>query len=121
MFTSIRTLATATLIAAIGASASSAGSFTPGTSSDHFVDADAGVSYLEPFKGGELAQVEITGDGGSDIDLYVYDLEGNLIARSISYGHVEYVEFTPSETADFEIRIENFGTEKGSSFAIWTN
>jgi len=121
MFNTIRTIASATLISAVAATSALAGSLTPGTTENHHVDAGGTVSYVEEFHGGALAQVEITGDGASDIDLYIYDKAGMLVARSISYGHVEYVEFTPAATDEFEIRIENFGTSNSSNFDIWTN
>lgn len=121
MFNIIHTIASATLIGVVATTTAFAGSVTPGTSENHNVAAGSELSYVEEFRGGELAQVEITGDGASDIDLYIYDSAGALVARSISYGHVEYVEFTPAQTDEFIIRIENFGTTNSSKFAIWTN
>lgn len=120
MFKTIRTLATAATFATLAATTAFAGSVTPGATF-HRVAADSEISFVETFYGGELAMVEIYGDGRSDIDLWIYDEFGNLITRSTSYGAVEYVEFVPAWTGEFEIRIENLGKPRGSDFEIWTN
>jgi hypothetical protein len=39
--------------------------------------------FNETFRGGELAVVSIVGDGTTDLDLYVFDNNGNLVARAI--------------------------------------
>src|SRR5262249_21236403 len=41
----------------------------------------ASASYKETFKGGELAVVTLTGNGATDLDIYVYDLKGNLVVK----------------------------------------
>ena len=65
--------------------------------------------YTITFRGGELAEVGVVGDGDTDLDLYVYDENDNLIAKDIDYGDDCYVSWTPSWTGAFKIKIKNLG------------
>lgn len=65
--------------------------------------------YNVTFAGGQLAEVAISGDGDTDLDLYVYDEYGNLIVSSTSYGDDEYVSWYPRWTGNFTVRVENLG------------
>ena len=61
------------------------------------------------FRGGEPAYVAVSGDGDTDLDLYVYDENGNLITYDNSYGDDCLVSFTPRCTGVFIIKIKNLG------------
>jgi hypothetical protein len=61
------------------------------------------------FRGGEPAYVAVSGDGDTDLDLYVYDENGNLITYDNSYGDDCLVSFTPRWTGVFIIKIKNLG------------
>lgn len=120
MFNPLRTIAAASAITAFATGTSLAGSSTPGLS-QHKVAPGGEVVFLETFFGGELARIELLGDGHSDIDLWVFDAAGNEIARSNSYNADEAVEFVPAWTGAFEIVVVNYGVSNSSHFQIWTN
>ncbi len=61
------------------------------------------------FRGGEPAYVAVSGDGDTDLDLYIYDENGNLITYDNSYGDDCLVSFTPRWTGVFIIKIKNLG------------
>ena len=65
--------------------------------------------YNITFRAGELAIVTVIGDGDTDLDLYVYDNNGNLIARDADYTDDCIVTFTPRWTGNFRIKIVNRG------------
>lgn len=65
--------------------------------------------YTETFQRGEVGAVGISGDGDTDLDLYVYDEAGNLICRSENLGDDEVCRFTPYFTTPFRIVVVNRG------------
>jgi hypothetical protein len=67
------------------------------------------VWFNETFRGGETAVVTIRGDGDTDLDLYVYDANGNLVAWSNGPTDRETVRFTPLWTGRFRIEVRNLG------------
>jgi hypothetical protein len=62
------------------------------------------------FRGGEVAAVGVSGDGDTDLDLYVYDENGNLIASDDDYSDDCLVRWIPKWTGPFSIRVRNRGT-----------
>jgi hypothetical protein len=71
------------------------------------------------FRGGEPAEVGISGDGDSDLDLYVYDELGNLICRAESRSDYEICRWTPRWEGPFQIRVKNLGV--ANYYRMWTN
>ncbi len=65
--------------------------------------------YNIRFYGGETACVVVSGDGDTDLDLYVYDNNGNLIDKDIDYTDDCVVTWTPRWTGNFVIKIKNRG------------
>ena len=61
------------------------------------------------FRGGEVAYVVVSGDGDTDLDLYVYDENGNFITSDTDYSDDCVVSFTPRWTGLFYIKIKNRG------------
>ena len=57
----------------------------------------------------ELAMVTVHGDGDTDLDLYVYDENGNCVASDTSLGDQCVVTWTPRWTGSFTIRVVNRG------------
>lgn len=61
------------------------------------------------FRAGQTAEVAIIGDGDTDLDLYVYDQNGNLIGSDADYTDNCYVSWTPRWTGNFKIKVINRG------------
>ena len=61
--------------------------------------------YTMSFRGGETARIAAKGDG--DIDLYVYDENGNEIAHDSDDDHVPVAQWTPRWTGRFTVKIVN--------------
>ena len=62
--------------------------------------------YVECW-GGEYCEFAIVGDGTTDLDLYIYDENYNLIGSGTSYSDIEIVGFTPRWTGTFIIEVHN--------------
>jgi hypothetical protein len=62
------------------------------------------------FRGGETAVVGVSGDGDTDLDLYIYDENGNVVASSTAAGDDEIVRWRPRWTGEFAIKVMNRGT-----------
>ena len=79
-------------------------------------DAYNGVS----FDGGKYAEVYAEGSGRTNLDLYIYDENGNLICSDTDSSDVAYCGWTPKWTGGFNIKVINRG---GSSnrYALITN
>ena len=77
-------------------------------------------SYKVKFWASELAEVCVSGDGDTDLDLYVYDENGNLIGSDDDYSDECVVRWVPKWTGTFIIKVVNRGALY-NNFAIWTN
>jgi hypothetical protein len=66
--------------------------------------------YTMRFVGGEKAEVAVVGDGDTDLDLYIYDENGNLIKSDTDYGDDCYVSWYPKWTGSFKVKIKNLGS-----------
>jgi hypothetical protein len=65
--------------------------------------------YSIVFTGGQLAEAGIAGDGGSDLDLLVYDENDHLVCRSAGSSDREYCRWWPRWTGLFRVEIQNLG------------
>lgn len=65
--------------------------------------------YNVRFRGGETACVYVSGDGDTDLDLYIYDSNDNLITSDCDGTDECIVSFTPRWTGTFKIKIKNWG------------
>jgi hypothetical protein len=61
------------------------------------------------FQGGQPAAVAISGDGDTDLDLYVYDENNLLICRADGATDDEICRWTPRWTGVFRIEVRNLG------------
>jgi hypothetical protein len=61
------------------------------------------------FQAGEVAEVFVSGDGDTDLDLYIYDENGNFIAKDDDYSDDCFVRFFPKWTGSFKIKVVNRG------------
>lgn len=57
----------------------------------------------------QLAEIVVIGDGDTDLDLYVYDSNGNLVAKDDDYTDRCYVSWVPRWTGRFTVKIVNRG------------
>lgn len=73
------------------------------------VKANGADVYYQNFIAGSTAVVTAVGDGDTDLDLYVYDSNGNLIAKDDDYTDNCVVSWTPKWTGKFRIRVVNRG------------
>lgn len=78
------------------------------------------VDYTIKFWAGELAEVVVIGDGDNDLDVYIYDQNGNLITSDTDYTDQCVCRWVPAWTGNFRIRIVNRGVVY-SDYAIATN
>ena len=81
------------------------------------VNARSTMIFHETFRAGEIATVSIAGDGDTDLDIYVFDANGNLITRAIGLSDRETVSFMPVVTSTFRIEVRNLG-KVWNEFAI---
>ena len=72
------------------------------------------------FRGYESARVAVRGDGSSDLDLYVYDENGNQVAKDDDYTDNCLASWTPRWTGAFTIVVVNRGGDY-NQYAICTN
>jgi hypothetical protein len=75
------------------------------------------VSYYERLYGGTVTLIDLVGDGYSNLDLFVYDEAGNLVASSIRNNDIESIRFVPPATGRYRIEVRNQGVN-WSLFAL---
>ena len=104
-----RAIALLTLMAAT-TSAVRAGSIGGPKITREIVLPESTDSYVIAFRADDLAAVVVSGDGGTDLDLYVYDGNGNLIAKDDDETDDCAVRWSPRWTGKFRIRVVNRGS-----------
>ncbi|MPZ45476.1 MAG: hypothetical protein GEV05_19205 [Betaproteobacteria bacterium] len=72
------------------------------------------------FRANEPVMVAITGEGVSDLDLFVEDDAGNRICASDGGGDDEICRWTPRRTGNFRIRVRNLGAVY-NEYRLWSN
>lgn len=73
------------------------------------VDGKSTDTYNISFIANELAEILVSGDGDTDLDLYVYDSNGNMIVSDSDYTDDCYVRWVPKWTGRFTVKIVNRG------------
>lgn len=66
--------------------------------------------YRNVLRGGETTTITVFGDHDTDLDLYVYDENGNLIAKDEDSTDVCVVRIVPRWTGLFSIKVVNRGS-----------
>jgi hypothetical protein len=66
-------------------------------------------SYVLAFRGGEQAAVLVSGDGDTDLDLYITDENGNAICSDTDSSDTMLCRWTPSWTGNFGVHVRNLG------------
>ena len=77
-------------------------------------------TYTVKFWAEELAEVVVLGDGDTDLDLYIYDEGGHLIASDSDYTDQCVCRWVPAWTGSFTIKIINRGAVY-NSYVLATN
>jgi hypothetical protein len=75
--------------------------------------------FVMKFEGGEPAAVQISGDGDSTLDLYVYDENGNRVCAAVGRGDDAVCRWNPKWTGPFTVRVVNRGV--ANEYSIRTN
>lgn len=102
-FSMLLLLATTSFSAVVGATGGQASTFER-------VQANDNDQYKKFFFAGLKAGAAISGDGDTDLDLYVYDDNSNLICSSESAGDDESCTWTPRYVGEFTIIVKNRGS-----------
>lgn len=84
------------------------------------VNGNSYMDYTASFVANQLAEILVSGDGDTDLDLYVYDSNGNLIASDTDYSDDCYVRWIPAWTGRYTLRVVNRGPVY-NRFVILTN
>ena len=66
-------------------------------------------TFQATFYGGQLATVTVSGSGYTNLDLYVYDEFGNLVAADTNLTDQCIVTWVPRWTGPFTIQVVNHG------------
>lgn len=83
----------------------------------------AGQDYVVfelEYRGDELAEVGVLGDGNADLDLFVFDRRMNPFLQDESPNYICYLSWYPRRTEVYYVVVYNRGTAS-SSFIIGTN
>ena len=66
--------------------------------------------YEFVFAGGFVTEIVVIGDGDTDLDLFVYDENDNLIASDRDGTDTCYVSLIPRWTGSFRVEVRNLGS-----------
>ena len=66
-------------------------------------------TYSVQLRGGELTDITLIGSGVSDLDLYLYDANGNYIIGDEGYDDFGLVWIVPPRTGTYRIVVRNLG------------
>lgn len=72
------------------------------------------------FQGGEIARVAVSGDHSTDLDLYVFDQNNNMIVSDTDATDTCFVEWTPRWTGPFQVLVVNNG-QTANVYDLYTN
>lgn len=77
------------------------------------ISARSSVSYEITAQGGYIWNVVAAGDGDTDVDMEVFDQNGNLVCRDIAPYTRATCSITPAWTGRFTVKVSNLGN-------VWT-
>lgn len=81
------------------------GGSTPGLR----VPAKGSDTHTLTLRKGVRVNITARGDGDTDIDLFVYDPNGRLVAKDDDTTDICIVAFTPEDTGVYQLKITNLG------------
>jgi len=78
------------------------------------------IEYLDwDLVRGEYYELAVEGDGRTDVDLEVYDPNGNLVCSSTGDDDIEYCQFRARSSGTYTIVVTNYGTESNWVDLMW--
>ena len=66
--------------------------------------------HIVEFRGNEPAVVYVSGDGDSDLDVFVYDASGQIVASSTGPRDECIVHWIPERQGSFRVEVRNIGS-----------
>ncbi|MGY3439405.1 MULTISPECIES: hypothetical protein [unclassified Marinovum] len=72
------------------------------------------------YRGGEYADVYIEGNGGADLNLFVYDAQARLVCSDTDISAIAHCGWTPAQDAAFTVVVRNKGRGH-SGYSLITN
>jgi hypothetical protein len=82
------------------------------------VEALGRLHYTFTFRGGEVARITVEGQG--NVDIYVEDENGHIIARDRGPSPLAEVSFVPERTGEFKVYVINEENRR-VTYALRTN
>ncbi|MFQ5845697.1 MAG: hypothetical protein ACE5JG_11995 [Planctomycetota bacterium] len=116
----IPVLATLLGVMALAAGPAAADALPRYQTARHVVSGYGSHRFTVTFPGGRAARVYVRGDRSSDLDLYVYDENGNLIGKDLGFTDSCVVRWTPRWTGPFVVVVKNRG-RRANLYRVWTN
>ncbi len=55
------------------------------------------------------AEFAVIGDGGTDVDVFVFDADGKEVAKDDNFTDLALVRWTPTKTQEYTIKVRNLG------------
>jgi hypothetical protein len=98
----------------------SKGSVGGSVSRSYRVDGYSSRTLYGTFRGGELTELAILGDGDTDLDVYIYNADGYLVASDTDDSDKCYLTWRPQYTSSYRIVIKNRGRFY-NNFVLMTN
>jgi hypothetical protein len=80
----------------------------------------ASKTFTARFYAGERITVGVIGDGSTDLDLYVYDVRGNEIAKCTGSSDMEEMTLKIYRSETFTIKVVNRGYDY-NEFVVYTD
>ena len=84
------------------------------------VNAYSSEEFVLSFGSDRAARVCISGDGDTDLDLYVFNEDGDLVGSSMDDKDEECVSWTPCGAGTFRIEVRNLG-DVWNLCKLWAN
>jgi hypothetical protein len=117
MFATIKSFAAAA-ITATALMATSASAYEIAVS--NYIYPGESITYSGVFRSNQNSFAELIGSGASDLDIFVYDENWNLIDVSDTTSAYEYARWNPTWTGVFHVKVYNYGS-RASSFDLYAN
>ncbi len=62
-----------------------------------------------PLKEGQMSAVWVTSERATDVDLFVFDPDGNEVAKDEHFSKDAFVSFVPKQTGAYRVEVKNLG------------